>query len=246
MLPPLSSQWHQPLTKKIDWIEALRGIACVLVVLTHARYFFLDTPEWEFANRLLMPGAAGVDLFFVISGFIMAHTTMSAGRNDAGDFLRKRLLRIWPPYVLMVLLWLCLMGGGFGAFYTDSNTIWRSLFFLPVNAALPPYFGMLLPVGWTLVFEFYFYIVFGLSILCGRYRWAALASWICISAIVIPISVHGLNFDPRVQFGSSSYTNVLANPFVLEFLYGVIAAFVYRSGLKIPNKHLCWNPPLSK
>ncbi|RLM48911.1 acyltransferase, partial [Halobellus sp. Atlit-31R] len=93
---------------KFAWIHALRGIAVLLVVLTHARYFFLDTPTWQLAEQWLRPGAMGVDLFFVISGFIMVYTTRHAAgtRGEAVDFLVRRFARILPLYALVTVVWL--------------------------------------------------------------------------------------------------------------------------------------------
>jgi peptidoglycan/LPS O-acetylase OafA/YrhL len=232
-----------PAPEQVEWIQALRGIACVLVVLTHARYFFLNTSGWPLADQLLQPGAAGVDLFFVISGFIMAHTTWNAGRSDAGKFLARRLTRIWPPYAVMTLLWALAIGGGLsGLIHGGWRPLLRSLFFIPVDPAAPPFFTMVLPVGWTLVFEFYFYLSFAFALLFGRWRWLVLVAWIGLTAVLLPASVQEWTGDVQQFRGFGRlYAPVASNPFMLEFLYGVAAAWVYRSPLRIASERMCWN-----
>ena len=105
---------------KLAWIQALRGIAVFLVVLTHARYSFSDTPTWPLAEQLLRPGAMGVDLFFVISGFIMVYTTrrLAGTPGEALDFLVRRFARIWPLYAVVTLIYLTVTNKGL-AWLTD-------------------------------------------------------------------------------------------------------------------------------
>ena len=231
--------------EEISWIQGLRGIACILVVLTHARYFFLDTPLWPVADQALLPGAMGVDLFFVISGFIMVYTTTGArAGGGAGEFLVKRFTRIWPPYAVALLAWVFLLGGGLPAFMAvDSiKAILRSLAFIPVAPHVPLYFNASLPVGWTLEFEAYFYLVFAVSMLFRRLRWAALFGWLVYSVIVFPIPRRGLNLEAVADLGYSfGYANLMTNSMVLEFMAGAIAAAIYLSPLRIRNPRLCWN-----
>jgi exopolysaccharide production protein ExoZ len=236
-----------PDKQEIGWIQGLRGVACILVVLTHARYFMLDTPSWQLANQLLMPGAMGVDLFFVISGFIMVVTTAGARAGagaGAGGFLLKRFTRIWPPYALMTVAWVCLFAGGPAAFGSAGamKQILASLAFLPVNPRIPLYFATTLPLGWTLLFEAYFYLVFAVSMLFGRLRWAALFGWIAYTVIVFPMARRGLNLDVSLDLGYRvGYAALLTSPMVLEFLAGAVAAGVYLSPLRLKSRRLCWN-----
>lgn len=230
--------------QEIVWLQGLRGVACILVVLTHARYFMLDTPFWPLADQTFIPGAAGVDLFFVISGFIMTYTTF---RPDArpGEFLRHRFTRIWPPYVVMTLLWFFIVAGqtlGSLASHEVLVPLLKSLFFIPNNPRAPLYFNVTLPLGWTLQFEAYFYLVFAISMLFGRLRWIALFAWLVYSTLVFPMPRRGFNLDVMTELGYSfGYAALMTNPIVLEFLFGVVAAALYLSPVRLRNVRLCWN-----
>ncbi len=217
---------------KLAWIQALRGIAVILVVLTHARYFFLDTPTWPLAEQLLRPGAMGVDLFFVISGFIMVYTTrkVAGTPRDALDFLLRRFARIWPLYAVVTLAWLTASHQGLGWLtnWPPFKALLLSLSFQPVDIENPLYYSASLPLGWTLNFEMYFYLVFGLCLLAGRGRWLLLAAWIVFSVILIPAYKRGLTLDVLTNFRFSiAYLNLMTNPIILEFLAGVAIGWLY-------------------
>jgi exopolysaccharide production protein ExoZ len=217
---------------KLAWIQALRGVAVILVVLTHARYYFLDTPGWPLANALLLPGAMGVDLFFVISGFIMVYTTRrSAGTPaEALDFLVRRFARIWPLYVLATLAWLTVNHKGLGwlTYWPQLRALLLSLTFQPVDANNPLYYSQSLPLGWTLNFEMYFYLLFGLCLLLRRYRWIALGGWICLTVLLVPALKRDLTLDVLTNFQFSiAYLNLVTNPIILEFLAGVAIGWLY-------------------
>lgn len=203
----------------------------------------LDTPSWGLAELLFRPGAAGVDLFFVISGFIMAYTTSRPGAKPL-EFLQHRFTRIWPPYAVMTFVYLLVAGGGLGALASHDVVVQllKSLAFIPSNPHAPLYFNLTLPLGWTLEFEAYFYLIFAISMLFGRLRWPALFAWLVYSAVVYPMSRRGLNLDVTADLGYSfGYAALMTNPIVIEFLFGVVAAGLYLSPLKIRNVRLCWN-----
>ncbi|MFL6672235.1 MAG: acyltransferase family protein [Massilia sp.] len=228
---------------EIKWIQALRGVACILVVLCHARYALSDTPYWELAETLFRPGAAGVDLFFVISGFVMTYTTWGHGRKDAASFLVKRFTRIWPPYAVLTLAWVaCFEGLQLLKSPDRLAVLAKSLGFVSVYPEAPLYFGVTFPLGWSLEFEAYFYLVFALSLLFSRLRWIALGSWLVYSVLVFPMPRRGLNLDVAVNLGYSwSYANLVTNAIVLEFLFGVAVAMIYLSPLRLRSPRLCWN-----
>ncbi|NVE01444.1 acyltransferase [Massilia sp. BJB1822] len=230
--------------EQLDWIQALRGVAVLLVLLTHARLYFLETPQWPQMDQLLLPGAMGVDLFFIISGFIMVHTTAgAAGGRAAALFGIKRLARIWPAYAAVVLLWIWLALGGLDFFRQPGNSsaFIKSLLLLPVDLNQPPFFGLVFPLGWTLAFEMYFYLVFGLSMLLGRWRWLGLAGWMGLTLVLLPRWHGGSSFEVRDNLHFAGYLNLMTNPIIYEFLFGVLIGLLYRQRwARIPSATLAW------
>lgn len=85
---------------RLEWVQGLRAFAVLLVLFSH-----LFRIEEKYATQTVLPdfvlaGVSGVDLFFVISGFIMVVVTEKsrAGLRRAAQFIYRRLLRIYPVY----------------------------------------------------------------------------------------------------------------------------------------------------
>lgn len=155
-------------------LQALRALAAIAVVVFHVGLM----P----ATGLLFPvGAAGVDIFFVLSGFIIAHSAS----QDAEHFFVRRLIRILPPYWIATTV---------AALFTLAALSWReaadwlvqSLFYLPGPGGRP----VLIFVAWTLVLELVFYVIYWLALRAGPRRAPVVAM-----AMLVPlalISVPGL------------------------------------------------------
>ena len=134
-------------------IQMARGVAANLVVFSHL--FFVES-KYTAAGVLpafTLYGIAGVDLFFVLSGFIMVAV---AGR-DIGpiEFLWRRATRVYPTYWLISLAVLAVAIVAPAIVNSSIQvpiSLWRSFLLIP-DRTLP-----LLAVGWTLVHEMYFYL----------------------------------------------------------------------------------------
>jgi len=232
--------------KNLHWVQLLRGIAAVLVVLTHARYQLLNTPSWPLAEQLLTPGAMGVDLFFLISGFIMYYSTAGAagGPAEAARFLIKRFARVWPAYAIATLAFAYVVYG-VEYFHDAANrhAFWHTLAMVPADPRQAPYFGLTLVVAWTLEFEMYFYLIFAASMLFKRLRWVALVAWVALTVLVLPYAERGFNLSveggPVYPVG---YLGIVTSPFVLEFLAGVAIGWLYGlPWLRLRSRQLAWN-----
>jgi hypothetical protein len=135
---------------RLSTLQVMRAVAVNLVILYHLTQF-----ETVYAGKSILPafcvyGMSGVDIFFVLSGFIMVAV---AGKDiGAIQFLWRRAIRIYPPYWLVTLIILEFSRVGAAA-ATDTISLWRSFLLVP-DSGLP-----LLTVGWTLVHEVYFYLV---------------------------------------------------------------------------------------
>ncbi|GGC68226.1 acyltransferase [Chelatococcus reniformis] len=200
----------------------LRAVAALAVVVHHSFEMSKGAqgphvvPHW-----LTLCGAAGVDIFFVISGFIMTYVSFSAGRRPERPvrFLARRVMRIYPLYWICSTLVLLIVGAGFLRNQDfDFMTAINSYTLLPGPK--------LLLMAWTLSYEMYFYIIFAACLLLANLYTSLLTA---ISVIVAGI-VLGVALPP------STFSEFIGNPIVLEFCYGmVLALFALRARLRVPT-----------
>lgn len=203
-------------------VQILRGIAALAVVLFHISEMLLKYTDGHglfcrFASTW-HAGAAGVDLFFLISGFVMVQSTRGKfGQNGSGrEFMLRRLVRIVPLYwlytsvmLILVLLPFTLKGQVFSGPYTLLSYL-----FIP---ALNPTSGLDLPLlapGWTLSYEMYFYAIFAVLL---RFEEKRLLP--AIGTLFLVSAAAGLWLDMR-----HPVLKVLTSPLLLEFLLGCLLA----------------------
>ena len=152
-------------------IQILRALAALLVVFHHARYQIRDF-EAFFYGGIWQSGQAGVDIFFVISGFIMWVTTHDR-RTTPLQFLTNRIVRIVPLYWLLTLTVAaaCLIAPSlFRGVVLAPEHVVKSLFFIPdFYPGMPTHIWPLLLPGWTLNYEMIFYVVFAVALLLPRH-----------------------------------------------------------------------------
>ena len=154
--------------KKLEIVQAFRGIASIGVLLTHCSVIFQDQLGRPFLSNIFAFGGAGVDFFFVLSGFIIfyIHEKDINKPDRFKSFLLKRLSRVYPLYWFVVAVKLISSWGLKGFDLSEVNLSWD---FLSSIALLPQKQELLiLGVSWTLSFEIFFYLVFGLAILFPR------------------------------------------------------------------------------
>ncbi|SAL25551.1 acyltransferase 3 [Caballeronia telluris] len=232
--------------RKLDFIQALRGIAAMLVVLSHAGDNLKGTPYAALNQAFFWPGVSGVDLFFIISGIVMVVSTrnLAGSAHDSMIFVVKRLARIWPLYIVATLLYLLVTGSpniSSSTFAEYALPIKSMLFIPPDLSAMAPYFGPpALFVGWTLNFEIFFYACFAVSLLFGRWRYPALFVIGIAISLVIPYLDHSLSVESGLNpHHRLSYFNLTGNCMVWEFFVGVVVGLVYTSTrLSFPSTFL--------
>lgn len=198
---------------KYTGIQALRFVAAILVVVTHATLYTSERLDsslsiWHF-------GEVGVDIFFVISGFVMMVSTQSlVGQRDGWKyFSMRRIIRIVPMYwIATTIKLLTLIAVPTAVLHAVLNPqkAFLSYLFLPsrnVDGVVQP----LLAVGWTLTFEMFFYVTLGLALFLG-------ASRPIFAGSVLVICAAGWVFrgDPWLPAA------VYLDPIVLYFLIGMI------------------------
>ncbi len=201
-------------------IQAMRAIAALAVVACH-----IGSIEGLYMNQRLLPewGMYGVDIFFVISGFVMAHVAANVAptARGVGRFLLKRCLRIYPVYwqfTAVVLLAIALKPGMVNlAASAEQPSVIKSLLLWPQMT--DPHLG----VGWSLVYEMYFYLMFalGLLMLHGRlcYGWCAWALALCACVYM------GIYYQSE-----NAVIRVMASPYGSYFLIGCAAAWCWKGG----------------
>jgi exopolysaccharide production protein ExoZ len=200
-------------------VQGLRAVAALMVVAYHA----LEGWNQRAGHTSLTwsNGSAGVDLFFVISGFVMATATrnLTGGWRDARYFLWLRLTRIVPLYWFFSIVKLAaVLAVPALVLRTQLNPgfVTHSLLFLPVHDAAGD-FKPLLPVGWTLTFEMLFYTLFAL----------ALALRLAVMWAVPPVLLF-LALLPHTVTGPLTD---LCNPLLLEFGLGMLIAQLLLLGI---------------
>jgi exopolysaccharide production protein ExoZ len=211
-------------------VQALRAAAALLVVGVHvgnangfeARYL---SPTPVLTHVLGTAGWYGVDLFFVISGFIMTVTTWTlfGSAKNGLRFLLRRVTRIYPPYwiaLLPILLLYLLHPAIVDSHAARPPDILASFLLFPQNGE------PLLLVSWTLVFEMAFYLVFAVA-LCFPRRWlpAVLALW----TLGIAFAAWHWSANPNAGL------RFLGSPLPIEFFFGIgTGELVMRGILKRP------------
>ena len=193
-------------------LQVLRAVAASLVVLAHIA---------TLNESLLLPwlgwGTAGVDLFFVISGFVMVHTTAGRAVTPA-QFALNRIIRIVPMYwglTIVVFLVAWLDPSLLKATRADWMELAKSLLFVPFaksNGQVQP----TLFLGWTLNYEMFFYALFAISLLIASPR-KRLAT---MTVTLVLLVVAGAVLQPR-GIAMRFYTD----PILLEFLFGMALAY---------------------
>jgi exopolysaccharide production protein ExoZ len=209
-----------PTSRVILPIQYLRGIAALMVVWHHAAGQvpgMATLVPWQF-------GTSGVDLFFVISGFIMVVTTSGTPVGPV-EFWRRRIVRVVPLYWLLTLLMvtIALMAPQlFKTLKVAPATLVQSLLFIPhFSQSFPNFVWPLLVPGWTLNFEMFFYAVFGAALfLPERARLLSLV----VSFLVL--TGFGLAFGPFASAAAQTYTH----PMLLEFAAGAVIGTWWLSG----------------
>lgn len=196
-------------------IQALRALAAFMVVCVHLQVLAAMAGGGPHATDA---GNGGVDLFFVISGFIMVFTTGRKPQKPA-SFLAARLRRIAPLYwsvTVAVFLVATLAHGLVQGTPADAGRLLASLLFLPVARAN----GVMQPVvfvGWTLNLEMAFYVLFAFGLM-AKTRWLGVVGTVAVLALAVAF---GQTVHPDDVLGF--YTT----PMILEFGLGMLLGLAW-------------------
>lgn len=201
-------------------IQYLRGIAALMVVWHHAKEQLPGLSQM-FPNGF---GAKGVDLFFVISGFIMLVTSTSTQQGTL-QFWWRRIKRVVPLYwlstLVLVLLWVA-VPNLFKTLIVSGETFIKSIFFIPYfSKSFPDKVWPLLVPGWSLNYEMFFYFVMGVLLVLPRNILVATLSGSLLTLVCI-----GYLIGPS----ENALVTVYTSPLLLEFLFGVWIGAAWLKG----------------
>lgn len=233
-----------PAPSKLNSIQAFRGIAAFIVMLYHIgeRQIMtlrankpIVTDEWLFTGPWRQ-GYAGVDLFFLISGFIMVYVTYHRGRslNEVTGFLYRRVVRIYP-------LW-CVFASIMGVYFYLAYGLWGApdlkgvstpdfSYFIRSLLLIPQDSYPVLRLGWTLIHEMQFYLIFAVILFFPR---KFLVPSLFVWAIIV---VAGFSLGLTDKNGTFS---VLFSLLSLEFIVGALIGWVLLKGRVFAPKAMFW------
>lgn len=196
------------------WLEALRGLAAIWVLLHHA-----DSTVTAFIGSLdskyVSSGWLGVDFFFILSGFIISFSTRDSSRNqrNLSSYLLSRFLRIYLPYLPV--------GLGMYLAYTifpEVSASNRDIGLLTSITLIPTFEKTALNVAWTLKYEMLFYLIFS-SYFFGRFfHFAVMFVWFLGIVLCAFLAVE---FD-------CPFLKILFHPINIWFFVGILIERIPR------------------
>lgn len=244
-----SSVQRSPLVsngKDLAFIQVLRGVASLAVVLWHASRFISPYGSGLGTQLFEGGGVLGVDLFFIISGFIMVHTTAGAdacSRTSVWNFFVKRFTRVWPVYLFWTVAYIACRYGFTEYLHSEPNRLrlLQSLTFIPFSNTTGGYDYPALNIGWTINYEAYFYLIFGLSMLFSRYRWHALWGWLLLSLVLLPQTLGHTPALSHTSYGlTPAYLNIVSDPIIWFFAAGMLIGIADNKRYRIQSRRWAW------
>jgi peptidoglycan/LPS O-acetylase OafA/YrhL len=202
-------------------IQILRGVAALLIVLYH-----ILLGEKAYAPRafllsdLLSYGACGVDLFFLISGFVLTagYLDQAGSFGACARFLVRRLARIYPLYWILSGALLAVVAVRPGL--VDSS-VYANVDLVKSFLLFPQRSGPLLSVAWAVSHLLYFYAVFALILAAGRRRFVpGLAGWLVLVVVGYAWREHS------AAWRALPLVRLAAHPMTAEFILGCLLALV--------------------
>ncbi len=212
---------------KIEPVQALRAVAALSIAILHVLHEAIGLDPSGTVERWhnALPWDSGVDLFFVISGFVMVYASndLFGRRNAPALFITRRLIRIVPLYWAATTLFLLMALTTSDAVSETTGGIGNILMsyaFLPSrrpDGGIQPIYSL----GWTLNYEMFFYVVFAAFIWQLRHRALILVALTLAAAI----AVH------RLVPAEATALVFWTDPIMAEFLFGMVIAALASAGI---------------
>jgi peptidoglycan/LPS O-acetylase OafA/YrhL len=203
----------------IGGLQMLRGVAATLVVLFHLQAAAVADGHDPGILRWFRVGEAGLDVFFVLSGFVIFHAAQGRQGRGAGWFLRQRFWRIVPSYWAALALTLAAMAA-FAVMRSDWSD-WPSARRLMVSVFMLPLPDQVMAVAWTLTVEWLFYLVFAVTF----FRFGAAGAIVALALWALVTQGLKVWSAPLPDWmGLVLYSGVI------EFLFGGLIALAHAAG----------------
>ena len=201
-------------------LESLRGFAAILVVIYHiSRHIERNHNEFPLGS-ITEFGHAGVNFFFVLSGFIILHVHYSDINkpNQVSSYLFKRFARIYPFYWIVVIGTLCLTIFSSSRSFPELEIIVKNLLLYPQGMDM-----LIVGVSWTLQYEVLFYLAFISLIINKRFGVVCFTLWLIYLLFV--------NFYLP---STKEPINIFSSTFNFLFFMGLACAYIL-SKEKVPT-----------
>ncbi|MCB2295312.1 acyltransferase [Clostridium algoriphilum] len=209
---------------KLDSIQIMRGIGAILIILFHSTTLYQIKFNISYLNGIFKFGFIGVDLFFIVSGFILLYTRK---KESVGKYLVKRFVRIYPLYWVIlscvIILMFIIPNAGNGG---QKNIVFllKNIFLIPDKSLF------MIPQAWTLSYEILFYLMF-LTTMASNKK---------IAKIVIELWTVGCLVNTIGNFNNANlFIKVMFNPVNLEFLIGGMIYFLIIKYKESITRKIC-------
>ena len=203
---------------KIQSLQVLRGLAAWLVVYHHYMQIFHSFNSTSSIGEFFSSrGGFGVDLFFVLSGFMM-YLAASRPSTDGWSFFIKRLFRVFPTYwffTVIIIIAVALIPNAFIYNQYTAYTLIQSLLFIPHENVSGLGVYPVLTVGWTLNYEVLFYSILAVCLAVFKRK----GIYICCALILL---------FPVVFYSFDNVTmSVIKSPKMWQFVFGMAIGYIF-------------------
>lgn len=215
----------------LHWIQALRGIAALMVLFFHMHPHWDLSPILTATSTITRWGFSGVDIFFTLSGFVVYRSALrTIPASGMKPFAMKRLRRIymgyWPVLLLIALttVWV----------YQESLPPLQKMIFSTL-LMYPNIWDNWLPPAWSLTMEIYFYLwIIPIAVVPPRYRIKAI---VLIMLVLAAWGIAWVTIDPQRVFEGNQPLRYGLTGLGLEFLAGALVAHAYDRRAPIFRTH---------
>lgn len=227
-------------TKKYEYIDSLRGIAILLVILVHIPFIEGMAPAQSYLPDVVLKfignGHLGVQLFFVVSAFtlMLSHRKRQYEDHANRNFFIRRFFRIAPMYYLAIIYFTFSSYIGFDLGNINWENIpkkelFTNIFF--INGFFPEYIHRYVPGGWSITVEFTFYAVF-------PFLFSKIKDMDTAVKFTLTTLLFSTVFCLALAGTSADYNNFLGLNFITQlpvFSLGMLAFFIVTNKYKLDN-----------